>query len=746
MESLGESVLVLKTEFNNFVAGINTAKAEADKLDARLSATQDLAQSIGTAFAAAGAAIVGSMLAMTKSAADYGEQIKNVAQKTGVSAENFAKWSFAAEQNEATTDALSTGLKFLSKNIQAAINAAGDQRSSFQDLGITTKDLQNAHGDLNKLLPLVADRMKGIHDPTEKTSLMMQIFGKAGADLIPVMDLGSKGLLEYGKQATDLHLVMSGKNAEDFDNLGDTTKQITDAFRGLSVEVGTALAPLLTGLAEQVRDGVKAAADFAREHKGVTEALLGVGAVLATGGTLMLGVAGILAALPLVAGGLTLVGGAAGIASLALAALPFAAIAVGAAAAIKVLYDLNATMENNAAAAKSVSNAHTIQQGNLEKSIENLKKLGIEYDSSGKSTELVDKEVRQLTQSYYKSHPAIQQHKEDHKQTREELKAAEEAQKKYAAALKDARDSILHTSDADKAWLRTLHDLYDSGQLSIDQIKAMKGKLNDLKDANDPLVNSLNDYLRIQAYVKKANESWSEDMQTANNLLGKELKVSMDHSLIGLNDLSVAATLNAVALDSINAAGIKTASSTYPTINLQVQGLITAFHDYNNMALNTERINNAVAASLGEPMLANAIAWTEKTAKAHKDAAEAMQHEYETAIGNVTSGMAKGFADMILGEGNWKQDMISGAKSAAEGMLSAFFSGLLSPLTSALGNIGKGLANTLTGLFTGGSGSGGTGLGSIFGGGGGSGGLFSGLFGTGAAGAGAVGRQHSPRF
>jgi hypothetical protein len=682
MESLGESVLVLKTEFNNFVAGINTAKAEADKLDARLSATQDLAQSIGTAFAAAGAAIVGSMLAMTKSAADYGEQIKNVAQKTGVSAENFAKWSFAAEQNEATTDALSTGLKFLSKNIQAAINAAGDQRSSFQDLGITTKDLQNAHGDLNKLLPLVADRMKGIHDPTEKTSLMMQIFGKAGADLIPVMDLGSKGLLEYGKQATDLHLVMSGKNAEDFDNLGDTTKQITDAFRGLSVEVGTALAPLLTGLAEQVRDGVKAAADFAREHKGVTEALLGVGAVLATGGTLMLGVAGILAALPLVAGGLTLVGGAAGIASLALAALPFAAIAVGAAAAIKVLYDLNATMENNAAAAKSVSNAHTIQQGNLEKSIENLKKLGIEYDSSGKSTELVDKEVRQLTQSYYKSHPAIQQHKEDHKQTREELKAAEEAQKKYAAALKDARDSILHTSDADKAWLRTLHDLYDSGQLSIDQIKAMKGKLNDLKDANDPLVNSLNDYLRIQAYVKKANESWSEDMQTANNLLGKELKVSMDHSLIGLNDLSVAATLNAVALDSINAAGIKTASSTYPTINLQVQGLITAFHDYNNMALNTERINNAVAASLGEPMLANAIAWTEKTAKAHKDAAEAMQHEYETAIGNVTSGMAKGFADMILGEGNWKEDMKTAAKQTAEGMLSAFISGLLTPLTA----------------------------------------------------------------
>ena len=136
----------------------------------------------------------------------------------------------------------------------------------------------------------------------------------------------------------------------------------------------------------------------------------------------------------------------------------------------------------------------------------------------------------------------------------------------------------------------------------------------------------------------------------------------------------------------------------------------------------------------------------EERAKALRDAAEDARRVWQTAVGNITSDFARGLSDIIF-EGRKFGDAMAGiAKSTAKSMFNAFLSGLLSPLTTKLGELGAKLASVLFGgggaagggnnAFPGTSSSGGL-LGGIIGGGGG---ILGGIFGKGGgAAAGGVG-------
>lgn len=82
--------------------------------------------------------------------------------------------------------------------------------------------------------------------------------------------------------------------------------------------------------------------------------------------------------------------------------------------------------------------------------------------------------------------------------------------------------------------------------------------------------------------------------------------------------------------------------------------------------------------------------------------ASEMSQAFSTALGNVTSGIAQAFADLIFEGKNFGDAMVGIAKTAAKGMLTAFVTGLISPLTEKLGELGGTLAKELGGFIRGG--------------------------------------------
>lgn len=190
----------------------------------------------------AGAAIVG----LVKRNADYGEQLLNNAQKAGVSVESIQKLGYAATIAGIGADSMNNALKFLNKNMaEAASNPKSDAAKAFKSMGVAIKDASGKLRGADAILLDMSDTFKKNADGAAKVKTALTVAGRGGTEIIPVLNLGKKALIEQGKELQDLGGLMTKDMAERADAVGDTMQKIGFAFRGVSLIMSTSLIPLI---------------------------------------------------------------------------------------------------------------------------------------------------------------------------------------------------------------------------------------------------------------------------------------------------------------------------------------------------------------------------------------------------------------------------------------------------------------------------------------------------------------------
>ena len=104
----------------------------------------------------------------------------------------------------------------------------------------------------------VADRFAQLRDGPEKAALAIKIFGKAGAELIPILNLGSKEIQRFG---LGIGPDFADKADAFNDQLGIMKAQITV----LTVQVGSALLPVMSGLVSVLTQAITFVGNLAGE-------------------------------------------------------------------------------------------------------------------------------------------------------------------------------------------------------------------------------------------------------------------------------------------------------------------------------------------------------------------------------------------------------------------------------------------------------------------------------------------------
>lgn len=127
---------------------------------------------------------------MALAARQVEEDIGKMAERVGGSVETLSALHVATVDNEVGMDALEKGMVKLAKAAAEAGSGSLEQKKSFQSLGITMQDLQR--NDPSQLFVMVAKKIAALPAGTDKAALSLKLFGKAGAELIPLMnDVGS---------------------------------------------------------------------------------------------------------------------------------------------------------------------------------------------------------------------------------------------------------------------------------------------------------------------------------------------------------------------------------------------------------------------------------------------------------------------------------------------------------------------------------------------------------------------------
>jgi hypothetical protein len=206
------------------------------------------------------------LVALGKGAIDAADDMNDLAQKTGVSVEQLSRFQQAAQKSGTDIDAVGAAMVKLGRNLETGNKGAV---SALQELQVNATDATGKLRPLDQIMLDAADKLSKMEDGGKKAALATQLFGKAGADMIP--------LLNGGRAAVEsLEATMSTKFAKSADELNDKMVDLQTRFTQIGVSIGTALLPAINILA----DGVLAIAQgFSQLPEPLQAIIIGVGAL-----------------------------------------------------------------------------------------------------------------------------------------------------------------------------------------------------------------------------------------------------------------------------------------------------------------------------------------------------------------------------------------------------------------------------------------------------------------------------------
>lgn len=285
--------------------------------EAKLKSFGSAIAGIGAKVAGLGAAIATPFLGAAKSFADAGSELADASARTGVSVEALSALGHAAGQTGSDLSTVEGAIRKMQKALVAGSEENLQAQATFESLGLSVEALSRLSPE--KQFQAVAKAIAKVPNPTAKAGAAMQVFGKSGTALIPMIN----DLDKLTAEAKAFGLVWTGEEADKADALGDSLDLLAAVMRRVAQTVGSALAPILTELAGALANAAKRVLDFVNANRPLVVAAFKIGVGIALAGAALVALGAAIAAVGAVLGGI-----AAGIAAVG-AAIAFLASPVG---------------------------------------------------------------------------------------------------------------------------------------------------------------------------------------------------------------------------------------------------------------------------------------------------------------------------------------------------------------------------------------------------------------------------------
>jgi phage-related protein len=210
---------------------------------------------------------VAGIAAMGKQAIDAADNLNDLSQRVGVAVPTLSKFGAAAEDSGTSIEEVAKSMGKLAKGI---VDPASKTNEALKSIGISSKDARGNIRSVDDIMLDLADRFAKMPDGAQKTALAMELFGKSGANLIPMLNGGRDALSQYAA-------TIDKDMAEAADKFNDALNAVARSLAGPFNKAITALLPLITQLA----NGIAAMADGFAKLPAPIQGIVGAVAALA---------------------------------------------------------------------------------------------------------------------------------------------------------------------------------------------------------------------------------------------------------------------------------------------------------------------------------------------------------------------------------------------------------------------------------------------------------------------------------
>jgi len=257
MATIGKLAVQITADTAGLKAGLNDAErtvtAKADAMAASIN-------KIGAAFAALG--VASTLKNMTMEAINSADAFDEMAEKTGVSVEKLSSLAYAAKINGASVDDLGTAIRALSNKMAESIDPTSQAAKMFDGLGVATQNADGTLRNVDDVLTDLAGVFASMEDGAAKSALAVDIFSRAGLNMIPVLNKGQQGLADLRIEAERLGAVISTDMAKQAAEFNENIDRLNTLSGTLGKTIANALVPELNNLINEFLIGIKHANGF----------------------------------------------------------------------------------------------------------------------------------------------------------------------------------------------------------------------------------------------------------------------------------------------------------------------------------------------------------------------------------------------------------------------------------------------------------------------------------------------------
>ena len=227
------------------IKDIEGTTAKASGLSSKLKTGIATAAKWGTAIAAGAAAVGAGVMKVATNAAAAADEVDKMSQKIGLSKKGYQEWSYVMGQNGMDISSLQMGMKTLVTQMDGVISGSASSIEMFDKLSLSVTDAKGALKDQETMMNEVMIALADMPNGTEKARLANELFGRSGAELMPMLNQGSEAMIELTQRAHDLGLVMSDEAVNAGVVLGDTMDDVKQSLGMVATQLGVQLMPIV---------------------------------------------------------------------------------------------------------------------------------------------------------------------------------------------------------------------------------------------------------------------------------------------------------------------------------------------------------------------------------------------------------------------------------------------------------------------------------------------------------------------
>lgn len=185
------------------------------------------------------------------------DQLNRLSKIAGVTAEEFSGLAYAAELADVSNASFANGLKFLGKNMDEAARGSKSISEMFGRIGVSVKDASGNLRSVSDVFVEAADAISKLPPGAQRAAIAMKLFGRAGADLLPLLEAGGAGIREMVEEAEKLGKVFDDETGKAADDFNDNLTRLKAATDGLVLSMAQGMLPTLVDITNAAAEGAK---------------------------------------------------------------------------------------------------------------------------------------------------------------------------------------------------------------------------------------------------------------------------------------------------------------------------------------------------------------------------------------------------------------------------------------------------------------------------------------------------------